>query len=267
MKALQEQLNQKINRTVALEEEQSMLKQQFQEKCKELEQQQLNDTAVANDGNTGNNGKLQENLDQLCQEVETLKRKYDGETTELRAQLDQKKQELQIFTNQQQPLFEEDSNKLRDDFDQLCQELQVVRQKHQEELKTVREELQIECQELKNRIQQQQQKLAIKEEVEDEVDASQTKLPRQLPTQSDLKNLQATLMSVEHEKAKLVAGFNSIKQEFMMSDFEKTGIIESLEKEIEKLKQQLEGWSAKEQESSNSYSLKIKELEGCKCFG
>ena len=79
-----------------------------------------------------------------------------------------------------------------------------------------------------------------------------------------MEKLQASLATVEHEKEELVTGFNNTKQEFMMSDFEKSGRIESLEKEIAVLQQQLDGWAGKELEMTNSQSLKVKELEECK---
>lgn len=79
-----------------------------------------------------------------------------------------------------------------------------------------------------------------------------------------MERLQASLATVEQEKEELVTGFNSTKQEFMMSDFEKSGRIESLEKEIVKLKQQLDGWADKERDIVDSQTLKIKELEECK---
>ena len=81
-----------------------------------------------------------------------------------------------------------------------------------------------------------------------------------------MEKLQASLATVEHEKEELATGFNNIKQEFMMSDFEKSGRIESLEKEITVLQQQLDGWADKELQMTNSHSLKVKELEECKFF-
>lgn len=81
-----------------------------------------------------------------------------------------------------------------------------------------------------------------------------------------MEKLQASLATVEHEKEELATGFNNIKQEFMMSDFEKSGRIESLEKEITVLQQQLDGWADKELQMTNSHSLKVKKLEECKFF-
>ena len=96
-------------------------------------------------------------------------------------------------------------------------------------------------------------------------DDLQQQQQQQQQQQSDLvERLQASLATVEQEKEELVTGFNSTKQEFMMSDFEKSGRIESLEKEIVKLKQQLDGWADKERDIVDSQTLKIKELEECK---
>lgn len=83
--------------------------------------------------------------------------------------------------------------------------------------------------------------------------------------QADLvEKLQSSMTTVEQEKEELVMGFNNIKQKFMMSDFEKSGRIESLEKEIVALKQQLDGWANKEREITDSCSLKVRELEESK---
>lgn len=145
MKVLQDQLEQKTNQTVALEEEHTALQQRFQEKCKELELLNNNNTEAS----YGNNEQLQENVDRLCQEMQTLKQQYEKETGLLQEQLNQKEQELaQSIANQQQQLEQltvEDSNKLRGD---LEQELKVVQQKHQEEMDAVKEELKMRCQEL-----------------------------------------------------------------------------------------------------------------------
>ena len=158
MKVLQDQLEQKTNQTVALEGEHNALKQRFQEKCKALEMHNNNDNEAFGGGDDNMN--LQENVDQLCQEVQTLKQKYEEETGQLQEKLDQKEQELtNVLANQQQQPVE-DNNKLN----QMCNELKVAQQKHleeleavREELETVREELKIKCQKLEEHEQQQQQ--------------------------------------------------------------------------------------------------------------
>ena len=155
MKVLQDQLEQKTNQTVALEEEHTALKRRFQEKCKELET--LNN--IDNEASGGNDTKnLQENVDQLCQEMQILKQKYEEETGQLQEKLDQKEQELtNVLANQQQEPVE-DNNKLN----QMCDELKVAQQKHLEELEAVREELKIKCQKLEEHKQQEKNKVCKK---------------------------------------------------------------------------------------------------------
>ena len=83
----------------------------------------------------------------------------------------------------------------------------------------------------------------------------------------EIENLEEKVRSAAEEKEDLVAGFNSMKQEYMMMDFEKQSKIESSMTEIEELKEKAfknTELLEREKEASSKLSETVTKLQGRK---
>uniref|UniRef100_A0A7M5XG63 Kinesin motor domain-containing protein n=1 Tax=Clytia hemisphaerica TaxID=252671 RepID=A0A7M5XG63_9CNID len=260
----------------------AQMEQAVSEQSKNLADQALSNVQIAelqenNQQLITKNEKLEKDasaaLEQVAQITENVK-DHDSKLESLLAEIEQHKEDKACLQIELDRISKDRDALAMDqqvmDYERQNGELEKLRKDHinlQSDVGTLKDV--IESQEDENKLLQQQiddllkkQQENLSSTEEDRKDAL-SKVDIQV-FERQIENLESKLKTALEEKEDLVAGFNSMKQEFITADFEKTGDVERIEVELLECKRKLQSKEellSKEKENADSVSHKLQELE------